>query len=34
VILPGLVLHEDDGKNTPEAEAILRGERALVVGAV
>jgi tRNA1(Val) A37 N6-methylase TrmN6 len=34
VILPGLVLHDDDGKNTPEAEAILRGERALVVGAV
>lgn len=25
VILPGLVLHDDHGKYTPEAEAILRG---------
>jgi tRNA1(Val) A37 N6-methylase TrmN6 len=34
VILPGLVLHDDDGKNTPEAEAILRGERALSINTV
>jgi len=33
VILPGLVLHDDDGKHTPEAEAILRGERALAIEA-
>jgi tRNA1Val (adenine37-N6)-methyltransferase len=29
VILPGLVLHDDHGKYTPEADAVLRGERAL-----
>lgn len=29
VILPGLVLHDDSGKYTPEADAVLRGERAL-----
>lgn len=29
VILPGLVLHDDHGKYTPEAEAVLRGGQAL-----
>jgi tRNA1(Val) A37 N6-methylase TrmN6 len=29
VILPGLVLHDDHGKYTAEADAVLRGERAL-----
>lgn len=29
VILPGLVLHDDRGKYTPEAEAVLRGGQAL-----
>jgi tRNA1(Val) A37 N6-methylase TrmN6 len=29
VILPGLVLHDDHGKYTPEAEAVLRGGHAL-----
>ncbi|MGA9795413.1 MAG: methyltransferase [Rhizomicrobium sp.] len=29
VILPGLVLHDDRGKYTPEAEAVLRGGHAL-----
>jgi tRNA1(Val) A37 N6-methylase TrmN6 len=31
MILPGLVLHNDDGKYTPDADAVLRGERALVL---
>jgi tRNA1(Val) A37 N6-methylase TrmN6 len=31
VILPGLVLHDDSGKYTPEADAVLRGEHALVL---
>jgi tRNA1(Val) A37 N6-methylase TrmN6 len=31
MILPGLVLHNDAGKYTPEADAVLRGERALVL---
>jgi tRNA1(Val) A37 N6-methylase TrmN6 len=30
-LLPGLVLHEDDGRYTPEAEAVLRGGEALPV---
>lgn len=29
VMLPGLVLHNDDGSYTAEANAVLRGERAL-----
>jgi tRNA1(Val) A37 N6-methylase TrmN6 len=29
MILPGLVLHNDDGTYTAEADAVLRGERAL-----
>ena len=29
VMLPGLVLHEEDGRYTPEAEAVLRGAGAL-----
>jgi tRNA1(Val) A37 N6-methylase TrmN6 len=29
VILPGLVLHDDHGKYTPEADAVLRGGGAL-----
>ncbi len=31
MILPGLVLHNDDGTYTPEADAVLRGERALTL---
>jgi tRNA1(Val) A37 N6-methylase TrmN6 len=31
MILPGLVLHNDDGSYTPEADAVLRGERALTL---
>jgi tRNA1(Val) A37 N6-methylase TrmN6 len=31
VILPGLVLHDDTGKYTPEADAVLRGQRPLVL---
>lgn len=31
-LLPGLVLHESDGRHTPEADAVLRGRRALVIG--
>ena len=31
MILPGLVLHNDDGTYTEEADAVLRGERALVL---
>jgi tRNA1Val (adenine37-N6)-methyltransferase len=30
-LLPGLVLHEDDGRYTPEADAILRGGALLVM---
>jgi tRNA1(Val) A37 N6-methylase TrmN6 len=29
MILPGLVLHNDDGTYTAEADAVLRGERGL-----
>lgn len=29
ILSPGLVLHQDDGRYTPEAEAILRGAAAL-----
>ena len=29
VMLPGLVLHEEDGRYTPEADAVLRGAGAL-----
>jgi tRNA1(Val) A37 N6-methylase TrmN6 len=29
VILPGIVLHDDQGKFTPDAEAVLRGGQAL-----
>jgi tRNA1(Val) A37 N6-methylase TrmN6 len=28
-LLPGLVLHQDDGRYTPEADAILRGSAAI-----
>ncbi|HSC19785.1 MAG TPA: methyltransferase [Rhizomicrobium sp.] len=31
-LLPGLVLHESDGRYTREADAILRGEAALEIG--
>jgi tRNA1(Val) A37 N6-methylase TrmN6 len=31
VILPGLVLHDDTGKYTAEADAVLHGDRALVL---
>ncbi len=31
VILPGLVLHDDDGKFTPEADAILHGDGVLKI---
>ncbi|GAA0537554.1 tRNA1(Val) A37 N6-methylase TrmN6 [Rhizomicrobium palustre] len=30
-LLPGLVLHEADGRYTPEADAVLRGERGLTL---
>lgn len=30
-LLPGLVLHEEDGRYTPEADAVLRGEAALEI---
>jgi tRNA1(Val) A37 N6-methylase TrmN6 len=32
-LLPGLVLHEDDGRYTDAAEAVLRGGQALDLGA-
>ncbi len=31
-LLPGLILHDDSGAYTPEADAILRGETALALG--
>lgn len=31
-LLPGLVLHEDDGSSTPEADAVLRGAALKVSG--
>lgn len=30
-LLPGLVLHERDGRYTPEADAVLRGERGIAL---
>ena len=31
-LLPGVVLHEEDGRYTPQADAILRGEAVLEIG--
>jgi tRNA1(Val) A37 N6-methylase TrmN6 len=31
-MLPGLVLHEEDGRYTPAAEAVLRDGKALDLG--
>ena len=30
-LLPGLILHDSSGAYTPQADAILRGERALAL---
>jgi tRNA1(Val) A37 N6-methylase TrmN6 len=31
-LLPGMVLHEADGRYTPEAEAVLRGDAVISLG--
>ena len=33
-VLPGLVLHEDDGRYTADADAVLRGEATLQLSLV